>query len=88
MVKVVKKEKPIGVISHWYGNINVAVIKLAGALAVGDKIKVKKGDVEFEEVIESMQLNHEAIKSGKKGQDIAIKLAGFTKVGAEIYKIK
>jgi len=88
MVKVVKKEKPIGIISHWYGNINVAVIKLSGALAVGDKIKIKKGDVEFEELVESMQLNHEAIKSGKKGQEIAIKLAGFTKEGAEIYKIK
>jgi len=88
MVKAIKKEKPIGVITHWYGNINVAVIKLSGVLKLGEKIKVKKGDVEFEEMIESMQLNHEAIKAGKSGQEIAIKLAGLTKEGAEIFKVK
>jgi len=80
-----KKEKAIGEVTHWYDGISVAVVKLAGALKVGDKIKIKRGEEEFEEVIESMQLDHEAIKSGKKGQEIAIKLSGKTKEGAEIF---
>ena len=85
--KVVKvKKKAIGEVTHWYDGISVAVIKLAGALKVGEKIKVKRGEEEFEEVIESMQLDHEAIKSGKKGQEIAVKLVGKTKEGAEIFK--
>ncbi|MGB8816033.1 MAG: translation elongation factor-like protein [Minisyncoccia bacterium] len=83
-----KKEKVIGVVTHWYDGISVAVIKLSGALKVGDKIKVKRGEEEFEEKIESMQLDHKAIKSGKKGKEIAIKLSGKTKEGAEIFIVK
>jgi len=83
----VKKEKAIGEVTHWYDGINVAVVKLSSVLKVGDKVKIKRGENEFEEVVESMQLDHEAIKSGKKGREIAIKLLGKTKEGAEIFKV-
>ncbi|HRY31256.1 MAG TPA: hypothetical protein P5328_02605 [Candidatus Paceibacterota bacterium] len=71
----------IGEITHWYDQIGVAVIKLLKPLSVGDKIKVKHGEVEFEEVVGSMQLDHEDIKSAKKGQEIAIKLSQKAKAG-------
>jgi len=34
------KEKEIGKVVHWYGKINVGVVKLASGLKVGDTIKV------------------------------------------------
>ena len=85
-VTKVKKDKKLGEVTHWYDNINVAVIKLSGVMKTGDKVKIKRGEIEFEEIIESMQLDHEAIKSGKKGQIIAIKIVGKTKDGAEVFK--
>lgn len=84
----VKKEKAIGVVTHWYDHINVAVLKLSGTLSVGDKIKVKRGEEEFEEVIKSMQFDHKAIETSKKGKDIAIQLTKKTKEGAEIFIVK
>ena len=83
--KKVKKVKPLGKVTHWYDNINVAVVRLTGSMKTGDKVKIKRGEEEFEEIIESMQLNHEPIKAGKKGQEIAIKLIGKTKDGAEVF---
>ena len=80
-----KTEKEIGKIVHWYDKINVAVIKLAGKLSVGDKIKVKRHDSEFEETVSSMQLNHEAISSGKKGQEVAVMLSNKSHEGALIF---
>ncbi|TAL49498.1 hypothetical protein EPN83_00560 [Patescibacteria group bacterium] len=77
--------KPIGEVVHWYDKIGVAVIKLAGALKVGDKIKVRRGETEFEDSVDSMQLNHQAIESGKKGQEVAVKLSQQAKEGAAIY---
>ena len=59
-------EKEIGVITHWYDKINVAVIKLNDSLKKGDKVKIKKGDTEFEEVINSIQIDHKEVDSAKK----------------------
>jgi translation elongation factor EF-1alpha len=79
------KSNSIGKVIHWYDKIGVAVVKLGKSLKVGDSIKVKHGDSEFEEEITSMQLNHEPIKSGKKGDEVAIKLSRKASVGSEIH---
>lgn len=79
-------DKEVGKIVHWYDKIGVAVIKLADKLAQGDKIKVKRGNEEFEEVIGSMQINHQEVPAAKKGAEVAIKLSQKTKAGAVIYK--
>ena len=81
-----KKEKEIGKVIHWYGKINVAVVKLAGALKVGDAIKVRHGESEFKDAVSSMQLDHKPVEAGKKGQEIAIQLSQEAKDGTLVYK--
>lgn len=76
--------KEVGKVIHWYDKIGVAVIKLAGALRVGDRIKVKRGETEFEETISSMQLGHQPVDGGKKGEEIAVKLSQAAKDGAVV----
>lgn len=71
---------------HWYGKINVAVVKLAAGLKVGDAVKVRHGEKEFEETVSSMQLDHKPVESGKKGQEIAIQLSQEARDGSLVYK--
>lgn len=78
-------EKEIGKITHWYDKIGVAVVKLSGSLKVGDQIKIRRGDEEFDCTVESMQIDHEDVKSAKKGNEAAIKLPQKAKEGAAIY---
>lgn len=80
-------EKKVGTVTHWYDKIKVAVVKLSGALSVGDKVKVERNDEEFEDTVSSMQLDHETIEKGKKGQEVAVKLSEETKEGATVYKV-
>lgn len=82
------KSSPIGKVMHWYDKLSVAVIKLNKALKVGDQIKVKRGDYEFTDTITSMQLDHKPIDSGKKGDEVAVKVSKQAKEGAEIYIAK
>lgn len=82
------EEKEIGKINHWYDKIGVAVIDLQGALKVGDKIKVRRGEEEFESVVESMEVDHKQVSSAKKGDGVAIKLPNKTKEGAVIILVK
>jgi len=79
-------EKEIGRVTHYYDKIGVMVLKLTDKVSVGDKIKVKRGDEEFEETIESMQVEHENVDKAKKGDEIAIKISRPTKEGAVVCK--
>ncbi|KKQ00904.1 MAG: hypothetical protein UW15_C0038G0003 [Parcubacteria group bacterium GW2011_GWC1_44_10] len=79
-------EKEVGKITHWYDKIGVAVIDLKGALKMGDRVKIKKGEDEFEETISSMQVDHKEVSSAKKGDEVAVKLSQKAKEGAAIYK--
>jgi putative protease len=75
----------VGKVIHYFDKIGVAVIKLGKALKVGDKVKFVHGESEFEQVIESMQLEHEQVDAGKKGQEVAIKVDEETKSGTAVY---
>ena len=81
-------DKLIGKVTHYYDKAMVVVIKLEDKIAVGDTIKVKRGDEEFEQKVESMQIEHEQIEKAKKGEEIAIKVNDATKEGASVYKIE
>jgi len=81
-------EKSIGVISHYFGKIGVAILDLTGPLKVGDKIKIKHGDHVFEQLVESMQINHKKVEKAKKGDSIGIKLLESAKAKSKVFITK
>lgn len=77
----------IGRVTHYYDKISVAIIELDGALSNGDTILFKKDDEElFEQVVDSMQIEHEKIESANKGDIIGLKVSGEVKEDADVYK--
>jgi len=76
--------KKIGKVTHFYGNIGVAIIELSGKLSVGDKVKFEGGKNEFEQTVESMQIEHKDISSAKKGDVIGLKVDEKISEGAEV----
>ncbi|MEK7599071.1 MAG: hypothetical protein AAB474_01280 [Patescibacteria group bacterium] len=79
-------KKPLGKVTHYYDKAMVAIVKLSGGLKIGDSVKFVKGENEFTQNIESMQIEHEALKSAKKGQEVAVKVSQPAKEGALVYK--
>jgi len=77
----------IGKVIHYYDKAMVIVVKLEKPVSVGDMIKIKRGEEEVEQKIESMQIEHEQVEKAKKGDEIAIKVDQPTKEGAEVYKV-
>lgn len=79
----------VGEITHYYDKIKVAVVELSGDLSTGDKIKFKKGDEDlFEQVVDSMQVEHNKIDKAKKGDIVGLKVEGDVKEGAEVFKVQ
>jgi translation initiation factor IF-2 len=79
-------EKEIARVKHWYDKLGVAVLDLKGTLKSGDKIKVRHGEVEFDDTIGSMQIDHKDVTSAKKGDEVAVKLSAKAKEGCHIFK--
>jgi len=79
--------KLIGKISHYFGNIGVAVIELADKLKEGDTIRIVGGETDFTQTAESMQVEHKNVKEGKKGDSIGLKVAEKVREGYKVYKI-
>lgn len=68
------KEKEIGRITHYFGKIEVGIIKLKSRLKVGDKIHIKGVHDDFTQVVTSMQYNHKDILQAKGGLEVGIKV--------------
>ena len=80
-------EKLIGKVTHYFNNIGVAVVKAEkSSLAVGDKVKFRHGEHEFEQAVDSLQVDKEPVKKIKKGEEAGLKVAEPVKEGWEVYK--
>lgn len=90
-----KEEKPeekvegkmVGKITHYFDNIQVAIVKLEAPLAKGDKVKIKGNTTDLEEDVASMQVNHADIDEGKVGDEVGIKVSQKVREGDEVYKV-
>jgi len=80
--------KKIGKVTHYYGHIGVAVVELSGKLSVGDKVKFKDGENEFEQTVGSIQIEHKDISSAKKGDAIGLKVDEKINEGAEVFLVE
>lgn len=81
-------EKEIGEITHYFGNIGVAVFKLSGTVKVGDKIKIKGHTTDFEQEIKEMQIDHKPVETAKKGDDVGVKVDDKVREGDKIYLVE
>jgi len=76
----------IGRITHFFSKINVAVIELKAPLNVGDTIAIKGPNTDFEQVVDSMQIEHENVQHAEKGQSIGLKVAQHVRETDAVYK--
>jgi len=67
-------EIEIGTVTHYFNHLNVAVIKLADSLKLGDKIHILGHSTVLEERVASMEVNHRVVLWVKPGEDVAIKV--------------
>lgn len=77
----------VGEISHYYGQIDVAVIVLDKELKVGDQVHIHGKNTDFVQEVKSMQIDHETVEEGKAGKEVAIKIDVRVRKGDSVYKL-
>ena len=80
-------KKPIGKITHYFSDIEVAVINLSSSLKEGEEIRITGGEsTDFNQVVESMQVDHKKVKSAKKGDSVGLKVKEKVREGYLVFK--
>ena len=66
-------ETRIGTVTHYYNHLHVAGVKITdGELRKGDTIHVSGHTSDFEQKVESMQIDHEAVEVAKPDDQIGL----------------
>jgi hypothetical protein len=76
----------IGHIAHFFAKISVAVVELTLPLAVGDRILIKGPITDFEQTVESIQIDRQDIHRVEGGQSIGLKVVQPAKEKDVVYK--
>lgn len=79
-------KKPIGIVTHYYDKISVAVVKFSKAVKVGDQIEFKGNQTDFSQTISSMQYDHKDIDSVKKGDEVGMKVDDHVREGDKVFE--
>lgn len=77
--------REIGKVTHYYPKIGVAVVELKASLKVGDKILIKGSTTNFEQMVESMQIEHQDVQSAEAGKSVGLKVVQRVREGDIVY---
>jgi len=82
------EEKEIGVVTHYFTHIGVATLKITSdSLNVGDMIHIKGHTSDFQQKIESMQVEHQQVQTAKVGDVIGLKVIEHAREDDKVYKV-
>ena len=86
-IKTLEEGQLIGRVTHYFGNIGVAVIELTEALKIGDNIRIVGGETDFTQTVESMEVEHQKVQEAKAGDSIGLKVDQKVREGYKVYKV-
>lgn len=77
----------IGKITHYFGNIGVAVVELFDELRIGEKIRIVGGETDFTQTVESMEVEHQKVDVAKAGESVGLKVEQKVREGYKVYRV-
>ncbi len=68
-------EKEVGTVFKYFRKPNVAAIKIEdGTLEIGDTIRFKGENTDFEQEVKSMEIQGEEVEKVERGDDVGMKV--------------
>jgi hypothetical protein len=82
-------EERVGVVTHYYSHLAVAVIELdSGMLREGDTIHIKGHTSDFTQKVGSMEVNHVHVSEAWAGQSFGLKVIEHAREHDVVYLVK
>jgi putative protease len=75
-------------VTHYYSELMVAVVQLnQGGLRVGDRIHIKGHTTDFDQTVESMEIEHQRVEQANPGEILGMKVLDHAREHDQVYKI-
>jgi putative protease len=81
-------ETKIGTVTHYFGHLHVAGVAITdGELRIGDTIHIKGHTSDFQQKVESMQIEHQAVEIAKPGDQIGLLVTEHARENDTVYAV-
>jgi hypothetical protein len=80
-------EERVGIVTHYYGHLSVAAVRMEGSLRVGDTIRVLGHTSDFRQKVESMQVEHQPVSEAGAGQEVGLRVTEHVRENDVVYKV-
>jgi len=82
-----RKIEQIGVVTHYFTKIGVAVIELRSNLKKGERIMFRGMTTDFEQTVDSMQIDRVDVHEARSGDSIGLKVDERVRPGDMVYRL-
>jgi len=81
-------EERIGRVTEYFARIGVAGIQITdGSLRVGDTIHIKGHTTDFQQVVDSIQVEHQVVQEAGPGTLVGMKVRDRVRAHDVVYKV-
>ena len=81
-------EVEIGEVTHYFGNLKVAVMEINTEVKLGDEIHIKGATTDFIQKVASMQVDNKEVETAGPGADVAVLVDGRVREGDAVFKVE
>lgn len=78
----------IGTVTHYYSKLGVATIILTGSLRLGDAVHFLGKNTDFQQAVESLQIEHQDVQEAKAGDHIGMMVKEKVREKDQVYKVE
>ena len=81
-------ETRIGTVTHYYNHLHVAGVTMTdGELHKGDTIHIRGHTSDFEQKVDSIEIDHEAVEVARSGQQIGLGVIEYVREHDAVYGV-
>lgn len=77
----------IGDVTHFYNKLSVAVLALTDSIKIGDTVHIFGRTTDLRQVVNSLQIEHQAVDQAGPEQEVALKVNRRVRKGDKVYRL-
>ena len=83
--KVARTDKPVGEVTHYYGNLGVAIVKFNQDMPAGKNLTFQGVTTDFSQDVASLEFDHKKVDTAPRGQEVGMKVKDKVREGDKVY---
>jgi putative protease len=85
----VRQEEAVGVVTHYYSHLGVAVVQVnKAAIRTGNQIHIKGHTTDLIQIVGSLEYEHQHVDSAEAGKTVGLKVMDHVREHDIVYLIK